>query len=144
MGIRIRYSLAVCLVLGLLIQTCAPAKAQRTELNIIITSFLRSPTEQIHLLSRLEARGVNLFNLYKRKDVIKAIKQKTTLEDKVAVLIDYMSKGVYLSKHLCGHAMDISKRGDAKVFIQFMRNTENVIVLDEGDHYHLEIIKDCK
>lgn len=62
----------------------------------------------------------------------------------VEILQDGINEGRWLSKHLCNKAMDIRKGKGNKDFLKFMRNFDNVKILNEGTHYHIEIKDNCK
>ena len=61
-----------------------------------------------------------------------------------SILEDYKSNGNYLSKHLCGNAMDIViKSKEKKKILYSLREHIGYRVLDEGSHLHIELNEDC-
>lgn len=119
------------------------------DIKVNITSFKRSPKEQALVILEDYKRGIDLESLYKKQVIIKellaVIKSANSIEAMTAIIERYNSKGIYLSYHMCGGAIDISKKGKrVKDFIEFMKRVHGAIVLDEGDHYHIQTITKCK
>lgn len=111
------------------------------------TSFWRSPEKQADLLIEQYDKGVDLAKLYKNKGLINKVLSKMTeenvREEVTKVIKEGINQGFYLSKHLCGRAMDVAKDQGIADFVYFMRSVPNMKVLDEGNHYHFEITTKC-
>lgn len=119
------------------------------DIEVNITSFKRTPKEQVLVILGDYNRGVDLRGLYKNQVIIKellaVIKSDNSIEAMTTIIERYNSQGIYLSYHMCGRAIDISKRGKKVTeFIEFMKKVQGVIVLDEGDHYHIQTTTKCK
>jgi len=118
-------------------------------LKIKVTSFNRTSQEQAKLLIEDRKAGKNIKIIYKNKDLITKVsneidkKNDSVLEDVTKIIKDAMKEGIYLSKHLCGKAIDLSKREGAKKFISFMKNDKSLQVIEEVDHYHLQFKSEC-
>ena len=119
------------------------AEAKGQIIKVRITDFWRSPTEQAHLLQKLKNNGVNLSKLYKQASIIKEIEEADSVELIEIIIRKYINQGEYLSKHLCGKSLDVAKDKGVKDFIAFISNSSDIDVLDEGDHYHLQITTRC-
>lgn len=118
------------------------------DIKIKVTSYIRTPKEQAVLMVNDYNRGVNLYYIYKNTKIIKEIigvMKSDNVETAVTAIIEkYASEGEYLSYHMCGKALDISKRGrNVKDLIAFMVNLEGTKVIDEGDHYHIQTVTKC-
>lgn len=117
--------------------------AKDFNLNVRITSFWRSPEQQAYLIYDMKKRGVNLKTLYVNKGIIDNIIKAKTVKEIEAEIREGISKGVYLSKHLCGKALDVSKTGDYRDFVNFLSKIKGVKALDEGDHFHFQLTTKC-
>ena len=113
-------------------------------LKIRVTDFWRSPHEQALLIQKLKNRGTDLSSLYRKSEIIKNIKKAQNTQEIEIIIRNYINQGVYLSKHLCGKAMDIAKNKYTPEFITFMSGIDEINILDEGNHYHLELTTKCK
>lgn len=119
------------------------------DIKIKVTSYIRTPKEQAALMIKDYKKGVNLYNIYKNtkviKEIISVMKSDNAKTAITAIIEKYASEGEYLSYHMCGKALDVSKRGkNVKDFIDFMVNVKDTKVIDEGDHYHIQTITKCK
>lgn len=113
-------------------------------IKVKITSFWRSPQEQAHLLYKLKSRGVNLKTLYKETEIVEGIQKAVSVEEAELVIRKYINLGRYLSKHMCGKALDIGKKEDGvKDFIAFVSNSKDIEIIDEKDHFHLQMTTKC-
>lgn len=109
----------------------------------IITSIERTPREQAQLMHNMKKRGISLRNLYKPTKTLDTIIAAKTVEEIEQAILDGIRCGYYISKHLCGKALDISKRGLYIDLLLFFSHFDNVEILDEGDHYHVQLKESC-
>jgi len=124
---------------------------------LLITSGTRTPTEQAQAMFAKLEQGDRLA-IYTNQEAAKEIRDAYDLgkqseenyEDIInamsGVVLNQISKGVYISKHLRAGAVDISQNGmtddDKSKFELCAETTENVDkVLDEEKpvHYHVQI-----
>ncbi len=78
------------------------------------------------------------------EEVIAVEKGKNQRTQIIKIIKKYIDQGVYLSKHLCGRAMDIAKDKGHKDLISFLTIGTHLKILDEGDHFHLEVTTKCE
>lgn len=140
--------MAIVLAIYLIFSTTLSLAESEETITITVTSFRRDAGEQAVLLKRLYDRGVNLQGLYVNQDIIKEViivlDERGDVEEIRNILLFYTIQGRYLSKHMCGKALDISKKGkNIKDFISFMKLLDGVKILDEGDHYHIQTKESC-
>ena len=142
---RFKIMLLMILILILFMKESQP----KGIIQFRITSFERTAQEQAELLIRDRREGKNIQLLYKNQELITEIvnnidkNEKNILESTTLIIQEAIDRGSFISKHLCGKALDISKRRSSIEFIKFMEKLENVSVIDEGDHYHLQIESKC-
>ena len=114
-----------------------------------VTSYERTAREQAIILKKDYAHGRNLKRVYKDQkiigEILKVIRRKNSLPLVEEIILKYYKKGRTISRHLCGQGIDISKRGkNVRSLILFFKKLDDVKVLDEGDHYHIQTISECK
>ena len=147
-----RYRVIILIIITLIftLLTAHLAVANTNILKIKITSFKRTSEEQAILLMKNYEKGIDLITLYKRKELITEIVEilKDSERFKKERIIVIIEKGIkdnkYLSKHLCGKAIDISKNEASTVFIEFLNSVKGLSSIDEGDHYHIRVDSNCK
>lgn len=126
-------------ILSIVLVSLAKAKS-----TVTITNYWRSPEKQAELLLDMKERGVDLKKLYIQKDIIKKIEILKDKEDIAQVLRNHIRSDKYLSKHMCGKAIDVRKNKGAKDLISFLSKSNDIKILDEGNHFHLELYSNCK
>lgn len=140
------FKLKILLVsLILIVVTCALVNAKESnKIKIRVTDFWRSPQQQAYLLEKLKKKGVNLLSLYKDTVLITEVMKAENVEESELIIRKYMDQGIYLSKHLCGQAIDLAKSNGVLQLISFLKNSNDIEILDEGDHFHLQTTTECR
>ena len=119
--------------------------------EMVITSGVRNADKQAVLLWEKYRNGVNLKRLYKNKTLINEAIRLIDLgrfDELVVYIEDQARKGNYISKHMCGQAIDISIRNltksEIKKFLKFSKIDRSIQVLYEGDHLHVQTFRGCE
>lgn len=117
-----------------------------------VTSVNRSTEHQAQLLYSAYSRGVDLYKLYENKKLVDEI--MFAIDDVpsiITVLDKQVKRGDYISKHLCGKAVDIrskhlspqTRRRFAAYLNNKYWNTLEVINELKPPHFHLELKEGC-
>lgn len=118
-------------------------------LIVTITSYYRSAEEQATILINKYKKNKSSLNIYRSRQIITEVinimeDDYDSKKDRIAqVLKEYMDNNRFLSKHMCGQALDIRKNQQGKIFVDFIRKFENLSVIDEGSHYHVRTDFKC-
>jgi hypothetical protein len=134
-----------------LISYVAPIFEDITGKELVVTSAERDAFKQGQLMLRNYHMGVDLYILYKRHDLLDKImphiKDGNVLEIENE-LKRQMNVGDYISKHLCGQAIDIRSRhltmNQRIEVVKRLNKTKEVMAINEGTHIHIQTVGECK
>lgn len=120
------------------------ALVARSGLTLVVTDGSRTPRRQAEeLLASLE-QGVNVWGLYSQDDLVtEAMEGYPDLDAMEAILQSQVDRGLYLSDHMRGDAVDLRTRGLSADQVDLVMATAVELgaqALDEGDHVHVEDI----
>lgn len=111
-----------------------------------VTSTYRTPRRQALAMHALYKKGVDLYSLYADKKLIKELDkflESGNIEGTVEVIKSQVERGEYLSKHMCGKAIDIVLGYKSSLIMEYAKYNKDIEIIDEGNHYHIELKEDC-
>jgi hypothetical protein len=122
--------------------------SEKDLVEVKVTSYERSTLEQARIMLNDLKHGKDLRAIYKNNKIVEDIEKVYQERDAVhkieKIIIKYQEKGFFISRHLCGQAIDISKRGkNIEKLFSFLNKVGKVTIIDEGDHFHIQTIAGC-
>lgn len=118
--------------------------------KVIVTGAQRSSKRQAELIQKKIDAGVNLYSLYKNHKIVDSI-MKDRYNYPIELIIEYhMSKGEYLSAHLCGKAIDLRSRHmsplEVDAALAKLNSIDGLQAIYEArpPHIHVERTEGCK
>lgn len=118
-----------------------------TSIEAVITSGNRTTQRQAELIVDMCRSKVNLLTYYSDKALAKELSvpcKKLDIEGVKTVIESNIKKGKYISKHLCGKAWDLRKKGEnINVLLDILKKTKGVKILEDNTHYHIETKDKC-
>lgn len=115
-----------------------------SSIPIVVTSAVRTPTEQASAMLSKVKRGEDLYALYGQDDLLDELFQAPqNTADWAQVLQGQVDRGRYISRHMRRDALDLRTRNlnqsQVRTLIEVAR-AGGVDALLESDHLHLENI----
>ena len=126
---------------------------RRTRRHLIVTNFQRSPAQQARIVRNIIRRRsiAYLLSLYRHSPAIREIanayiknrRSPQRAQRRLTVVIEnQIARGVYVSEHLRGQAVDIRSRGRNGARLSILRAVAHDIgakVSVEPDHFHVRL-----
>ena len=110
--------------------------------DVVVTSGVRTPSEQAYEMMRTPGGAAGIRGLYRGSAGAEAADAYPRGESAVLAVINaQMARGVYVSRHLKGDALDFRVTGlttGERTLLKSTLLSMGVQVLDEGDHVHVE------
>jgi hypothetical protein len=128
--------------------------AKRTKRPLVVTSFLRTPSQQANAIRNLiKRRGLAyVLKLYRYSPAIREIanayrenrRSPQKAQQQMTVVIEnQVARGVYVSQHLRGLAADVRLRGRNGARLPILRDVARGVgakVSVEPDHIHVRLV----
>jgi hypothetical protein len=125
-----------------------------TNQHLVVTSFVRTPAQQAHAIRnniRRYGMAYVLFTyryspaIHEIADAYRPNRQKPQEAQRrmTVVIQNQIARGVYVSAHLRGQAVDIRSRGRDGAHLHVLRNVARGVgakVSVEADHFHLRLV----
>ena len=126
-------------------------KRQQPDLQFVLSSNLRGTDRQAKELARMLSNGKDLSKLYKAsKATLDAIKRGYISGGEAGiqeVLDEQQSRGIFMSSHLCGRAIDIYPLKESRLTMRQLYDRVKLLrgykVINEGNHIHIQTLKGC-
>jgi hypothetical protein len=127
---------------------------RRTKRPLIATSFKRTPMEQARAMrNNIRRYGVRyVLGIYRHSAAAREIiwaysanhhRPQQALTEMSHIISTQVARGVYVSDHLRGNAVDIRSRGRNGARLAILREAAHEVgatVLKEIDHYHVRLV----
>jgi hypothetical protein len=120
-------------------------------LKFVVSSNLRDAKRQAIEVDRMvRANPKKIYMLYKapypRLNALKVASLSGGVDEVEKVIIKQQEEGFYLSRHMCGKALDIypyKNNLTMKQLYDKVKNMRGYKVLNEGNHIHIQTIDGC-